>query len=401
MKLYNRTVFAEIKKYLGDEIVIVLQGARQVGKTHILLLIQKHLESQKRDVFYFDLEYPDLLLDFNSGVHALLSTLQAKGIKEKDEVFVLIDEIQHLDNPSSFIKIIADHHKNIKLIVSGSSSFEIGAKFTDSLVGRTVRFEIFPLSFEEFLHFKGKSYDLTHAKTSFVVSQLKQLYHEFVRFGGYPRIVLEGDEFKKKRFLLQIIDTYIRKDIRDLANVVDIKKFNDLLYVLASQSGGIVNIRSLSTQTHISYPTLKKYLFILEATFVIKLVKPYSKSPKVEISKNPKVYFHDTGLQSLLWLKDFQHTLLGPVFETNIFSELVKKYGKDFIYYWRTKNKVEVDFVLVRDNKVIPIEAKINFARFDGRAISSFCRRYKGNWWYVVGMEGKKENQHFVYGWEV
>jgi predicted AAA+ superfamily ATPase len=296
---------------------------------------------------------------------------------------------------------MADHHKHIRLIVSGSSTFDIKTKFTDSLAGRTLQFEVFPLSFAEFLTFKESAYTNTDNLSPAGLQQMKLLYAEYITFGGYPKIVLEPDGTKKKQHLLQLIDTYIRKDIRDLADVTDIAKFNGLLKILSSQSAQLLNISALSRETGISQPTVSKYLSILEETFVIKRVTPFSRSPKVEISKNPKVFFLDSGLQTLLWLSDFPTTMLGNVFETNVFGELIKRYGRQNINYWRTKSGLEVDFVVHRNSTLTALEVKSNFQAFSDRTITSFCRKHSITDWQVVGLEGKKTSRHALYPWEI
>ena len=401
MKLYKRKIFDQIQPYVGDDTVIVLHGARQVGKTHILFYLRNTLTALGKKVFYYDLEYPDLLSDLNKGVEVFVSDLTGKGYIEGEEVYVLIDEIQYLDNPTSFIKIIADHYKNIHLIVSGSSTFDIKSKFKDSLAGRTTSFEIFPLSFEEYLEFKEIEYIPSKVQSPSGIATLIQRYREFVIYGGYPKVVLEPIEEKKKQYLLQMIDTYIRKDIRDLAKITDIKKFNNMLKVMASQSGQLLDLASLSRETTISFPTLQKYITILEETFVIKRVSPYSKSPSVEISKNPKIFFFDSGLQSILWFNSFQKTLLGSIFETNIFGELVKKFGRSAIHFWRTKTRQEIDFIVEHSNgSVLPIEVKINFQRFNPKAIETFARKYNVRNWKVIGLEGSKLSRNGFFPWE-
>lgn len=402
MKLYERKIFTQIEPHVGDDTIIVLHGARQVGKTHILFYIRDWLVKQGKKVFYYDLEYPELLEDLNKGVESFTSDLRGKGYVEGEEIYALIDEIQYLENPSSFLKIIADHYKNIHLIISGSSTFEIKSKFTDSLAGRTTTFEVFPLSFVEYLEFKEIDYILSQVTSSSGIAHLRQLYAEFVTYGGYPKVVLEPVVEKKKQYLLQVIDTYIRKDVRDLAKVDDTRKFNNMLKILASQSGQLLDATSLSRETTISFSTLQKYLTVLEETFVIKRVSPYSKSPSVEISKNPKIFFFDSGLQSLLWLNNFQDAPMGSVFETNIFSELVKKYGRHSIHFWRTKTHMEIDFVIENnDGSVLPLEAKINFGRFESRAMDAFTKKYKVPDWGVIGLEGKKLAQKGLYPWEI
>ena len=402
MQLYKRDIFNEIKPYLGDETILVLLGARQVGKTHVLKYIQKLLEEEKSKTFYYDLEYPDLLGILNKGTSEFISNLGSKGYLENENVFVFIDEIQYLDNPSSFLKIIADHYKNIHLIVSGSSTFDIKTKFTNSLAGRYISFEIFPLSFREFLKFKNSEYVNIDSLSFSALYHIKLLYAEFIKYGGYPRIVLEPDETKKRDHLLQLIETYVRKDIRDLADITDINKFNSMLKVLASQSGQILNVAALSRETTISQSTLHKYLSILEETFVIKRVTPFSHSPSVEISKNPKIFFLDSGLQSLLWFGNFQTTLLGNVFETNVFSELVKKYGRRNIHFWRNKQQKEIDFIIEKDDlSILPIEVKTNFAQFSLKSINNFLKKYKLDKFNVVGLEGRKDKDYFKYPWEI
>lgn len=402
MKIYKRKVFDQLQPYIGDETIIVLYGARQVGKTHILFYLRDYLSARGEKVFYYDLEYPELIEDLNKGVDVFIADLKGKGYKEHETIYALIDEIHHLDNPSSFLKIIADHYKNIHIIVSGSSTFNIKSKFTDSLAGRTTNFEVFPLSFAEFIDFKKSNYKISQVSSSSSITHLVELYREFVTYGGYPKVVLEPEAEKKKSYLLQVIDTYIRKDVRDLAHVEDIRKFNNLLYVLSSQSGQLVDMAALSRETTLSFPTLQKYLNILEETFVIKLLSPYSKSPSVEISKNPKIFFYDSGLQSLLWFKNFQLTMLGTVFETNVFGELVKKFKRQAIHFWRTKTRQEIDFIVEKDDgTIMPVEVKINFQRFSGRAIDSFQRKYKTPTWKLVGLDGVKKGKNEIYPWEI
>lgn len=401
MKLYKRHIFDKIQPYLGDETILVLLGARQVGKTHILYYIQNYLKEQNHKTLYYDLEFPDLLSLLNQGTDAFLADLESKGYGKGENIFVFIDEIQYLNNPSSFLKIIADHYKNIHLIVSGSSTFNIKTKFTDSLAGRTLNFEVFPLSFAEFITFKESIYTNIANLSSAGLKHIQMLYAEYITYGGYPKIVLEPNSVKKQQHLLQLIDTYVRKDVRDLADITDITKFNSMLKVLSSQSGQLLNVASLSRETNISQPTLYKYLSLLEETFIIKRITPFSHSPSVEISKNPKIFFLDSGLQSLLWLGNFQSTMLGTILETNVFSELVKQYGRGNINFWRTKSGQEIDFILNLPSRLIAIEVKTNFQQFNARAMESFCGKYKTQDWKVVGLEGKKSSAHYCFPWEI
>lgn len=409
-KLYKRAIFDEISKYLLTSEIIVLHGARQVGKTHLLYFIEKYLKKEGFTTYYIDLEDSRFLKILNAGVNEFLKHLEEEGfsinsLKAREKIFVLIDEIQYLKESSSFLKLIADHHTEIKLIVSGSSSFSIKSKFKDSLVGRTVDFELFPLSFEEFLEFKEqkispdilKNKNLTDKKTE----ELKFFFKEYALYGGYPKIVLAKEIEMKEKYLQQIIDTYIKKDIRDLAKIREIEKFNKLTEVLASQSGQMLDVSELANTCRLSKQTVKDYFFILENTYIIKLVKPYFKNIRSELFKTPKIFFYDSGLSQMLWLKQLQKEIIGSVFETAIFGELAKKYGSENVFYWRTADKKEIDFILKKGKEILPIEAKINFKQFefDSTAIDYFCDKYKIKSYIVSGLRGEIKDGNFYYPW--
>ena len=155
-----------------------------------------------------------------------------------------------------------------------------------------------------------------------------------------------------------------------------------MLKVLSFQSGQLLNIAALSRETGISQPTIHKYLSILEETFIIKLITPYSHSPSVEISKNPKIFFLDSGLQSLLWLDGFAPTLLGNILETNIFSELVKLHGRHNIHFWRTKSGQKIDFILDLPTGLTPT-------------------KYKSKPGLVVALLGTPKDQYYLYPWQL
>ncbi|MBU4369196.1 ATP-binding protein [Patescibacteria group bacterium] len=400
-KIYKRKIIDEILKYLYDSEVIVLYGARQVGKTFILYWLKNYLREKKEPVYYLDLEERKYLEILNQGPENLKKLLLEQGFDLEKKIFVLIDEIQYLENPTNFLKLISDHYPNLKLIVSGSSTFEIRKKFEKALVGRTLVFEIFGLSFEEFLIFKEYQWKIEPVLTKAKENQLRELFKEFALYGSYPKIALISEKEKKEKRLWQIIDTYLKKDIRDLAEVKEIEKFNKLLETLASQTGNLLNIEELSNTCRLAKQTVERYLFILEQTYIIKLVKPFFKNLRSELFKTPKIYFYDSGLAHLLWLKVISPEVLGKIFETAIFSELTKNFGKESLHYWRTKDKKEIDFILRLRNEIIPIEIKVNFAMFSKRTIGYFLKKYKLNQYYCIGLRGENKNKEFIYPWEI
>jgi len=400
--LFKRAIIDELLKYIDTDDILVLHGARQVGKTSILYYLQNVLKTKDKPVYYADLEDSRLKTLLDSGPEEFFKHLREEGYDLEKKLYVFIDEIQYLENPSAFLKLTADHYKNLKLIISGSSSFEIKAKFKDSLVGRTLEFEVFNLSFEEFALFKGKPLPTgAGALTKGKVEELKALYKEYALCGGYPKVTLAASRELKEKYIQQIIDTYIRKDIRDLAKIKDVGKFNKLLEVLASQSGNLLNVTELANTCQLSMPTVEKYLFILENTYVIRLLRPFSGNLRSELFKMPKIFFYDTGLMQLLWMKSLLKEVMGNVFETSVFTELVKKYGKDSVFYWRNKDKKEIDFILKRRGSLLPLEVKLNFDRAEPGTIKYFNGKYGLKDYRIVGLTGEPVGKFLIYPWQV
>lgn len=381
-KLYPRKILPEIAKYLDDPGIILLVGARQVGKTSILHLLMDEVRKRGRaekTVHYFDLEDFALLDVFNAGVKEFIAYLNATGVDTKKKQFIFVDEIQYMANPANFLKLIADNHKNLKLIVSGSSTLEIRRKFKDSLAGRKVVFEIFPLDFSEFLVFKGeqalsdalvksdirhisKKVEIEQVPARLLKAELARYFQEYLVFGGYPKVALEAEHDKKTAYLTDIYNSYVKKDIKDIMRVDNITAFNNLLKVLALQVGSLVNLSELCTSVKIARETLERYLFLLENTFIIKTVTPYSGNPRKEISKMPKIYFVDTGMRNIV-IRNLgrldDRADAGALVENGVYGNMLKNLAPlQEIHFWRTLSKNEVDFVVVKEKEIKPIEVK-------------------------------------------
>jgi predicted AAA+ superfamily ATPase len=213
--------------------------------------------------------------------------------------------------------------------------------------------------------------------------------------------VLTSEIGVKEKYLQQIVDTYIRKDIRDLAEIKDVNKFNRLLEILASQSGNLLNISELASTCSLSRETVERYLFLLEQTYILRLVRPFSRNIRSELTKTPKIFFYDTGLMQILWLKQLQKELLGPVFETSIFAELTKLHGSDNILYWRTQDKKEIDFVVRSGKKTIPIEAKLTFPRNVSTGIHTWKEIYGATDPLTIGLNGTPTETGSMYPWQL
>ncbi len=304
--------------------------------------------------------------------------LNLQGATTDRKNFCLIDEIQYLENPSNFLKLIHDHYPHIKLIITGSSSFEIRSKFKDALTGRKITFVVRPLSFFEYLRFRESGMEqhkkLLNLKTiiqddsiadkyNLLTPKMLPLWEDFVIYGGYPKTALEKQASIRQQVLREIHNSYIRKDIKDIAKIENIYKFNNLVEFLALQTANLFRADEVCKEVAINIKTLEKYLFILENTFITSRLRPYHTNRQKELTKMPKLYFSDNGLLNAI-IGDFrgiaQRPNRGELAENLCFSELAKSIGSfKRLYYWRTTNKQEVDFVLVMEQeKKIPIEVK-------------------------------------------
>jgi uncharacterized protein len=343
----------------------VLIGARQIGKTTVLRQLESKLKSEGKEVVFLNLEKQDILHALNENPENIFQYCN----KAAQRTFVLIDEIQYLKNPSNFLKLLFDEYApKLKLIVTGSSAFYLDAKFKDSLAGRKKIFQLYTLSFEEFLHFKQEDKLLEHIqnlkrgaiKKSTQAKKIQLLLEEYIIYGGYPAVVLENNIDQKIERLADLRDSYIKRDVLK-SGVRDENKFYTLLQILASQTGSLVNTAELSNTIRSTGITIESHLAILQKCFHIQLIKPYYKNLRKELTKMPKCYFHDTGLRNVL-VQNFSPLAIrqdkGELFENFIFTQLRNTYTADALQYWRTTDGNEVDFIINAKQHKKAIEVK-------------------------------------------
>jgi predicted AAA+ superfamily ATPase len=371
MNLITRPIIKKIKGQLEKGNIVVLIGARQVGKTSILKLLIQDLKEKvpSKSLFYFDLEKEELLEIFQS-YRNLINYLQLQGASLKKKIYLFIDEFHYIQNPTKLLKILHDSYPNFKIVATGSSSLKISKKIKESLVGRKRIFKIYPLCFEEFLLFKksplkevlervkNKKLDIT----SPILEDFLREWEEFLIFGSYPKVTLTEGKEEKVEELAEIYHSYVEKDIKAFLKLENILAFNKLIKILASQIGSLANIHQLSNLVNISRETLERYLFVLENTFIIKLIPPFFTNKQKEIVKMQKVFFFDPGIRNFS-LKEFKEIDLRPdkgaLIENGVFSEMIKQITPlEDIYFWRTQLGREVDFILKSNGQLIPLEVK-------------------------------------------
>ncbi|MCF7793844.1 MAG: ATP-binding protein [Candidatus Cloacimonetes bacterium] len=389
MQYYHRLIETEIKKQLAKPEAIFILGARQVGKTSLM----KHLMSEltPEEILYMDLENPENLTLINAGINEFLNFLQYKNSKHENKKYIFIDEIQYAADFSSLIKYMVDHYSDkYKFILSGSSSLQIRKQFQESLVGRKIIFELYPLNFTEFCRFKEEdhiadiligidSFKLATDPLRFARNKVQNIWQEFLIFGGFPKAVLQNEKKDKIRVLQDIVNSYIFKDIRHIFNLEKVDQFNHLIKLLAVFTGKQLNFSQLATESRLHKQSLEHYINALESGYIIKLIKPFHRNLSSELRKTPKCYFIDNGLRNCL-INNFTDTEFrtdrGEILENYIFSQLIKRTDINTkLNYWRTKNKQEIDFIWQKENQLFALESKWN--QIAGKNLKKFVSSYK------------------------
>ncbi len=262
------------------------------------------------------------------------------------------------------MKYLYDFHRDkVKLIVTGSFLFEVKGKFRDSLVGRKISFNLTPLTFEEFIDFKDGS-SLAYVNQNDIPDVIRnrfiELLEEYLIYGGLPEIVLTKDVEMKKMLLRDYVNTYLNKDIRYISGSNDILRYNDLLAVLASRISGLLNIEEICNTLGMKRPKVKKYLEHLSLSTLIYLIPPYFTNIRTQITKMKKIFLFDVGIRNQI-LSNFNSLNIrndaGALIENFILNELINHFGRESIFYYRSKIGCEIDFI-IRKDKLFPLEAE-------------------------------------------
>lgn len=358
----ERQIHKKIRNFLKERQIIVITGMRRVGKTTLVKELLREIESENK--VYIDLqqvENREMFSDKNFD-NILLQLKNKNGLDLSQKMYIAIDEIQLVPELPGIIKYLYDHN-DIKFIVTGSSSYYMKNLFTESLSGRKIIFEVYPLDFEEFLNFKN----IKHGNGGdFLISTIsgsgygffKAYYEEFIEYGGFPEVVLANSLEVKKEMLRDIINSYINIDVETLSDFKKKEDFYKLVKILAGQVGSRLDYAKLSKIVGISDVTLRNYLKFLEDTYLIRRISVFTNSREKEITKAQKLYFSDTGLANIL--ADLSG---GAKFENTIFNQL-KHFGE--VRYYALKTGREIDFILKRDKEaLVALEVKETPTYFD------------------------------------
>jgi len=399
-----REIYQKIKSVIGSPEAIVITGMRRTGKTTLLRFISDNIKSENK--IFLDLENPVNQKYFQEeNYDKAADNLKFLGLNVRQKSYVFLDEIQFVKNIPSVIKYLADHYK-IKFFLSGSASFYLKNLFSESLAGRKYIFELFPLTFREFLALKSvkRQWPATREQgerssrrmtenardvTRPVFSELDRYYDEYLMFGGFPGVVQKESVEEKKMALEEIFSSYFQLEVRQLGDFRKIDSIRDLMFLLMQRTGSRLDIQKLSKELGVARETVYNYISFLENTYFIKLIRPFSRNRDIELRSQPKFYLCDSGL-----VNQFARVDKGALFENAVFSALRLK-GE--LNYYQRKSGVEIDFIL---NKKSAYEVKTSPGQRDLARLSELTRELKLKDYSVIS-RNYFSNERIKYGFMI
>ena len=366
--MIERTLYKTIENKLFDGKVIVLVGARQVGKTTLL----KQLFRQKEGVLWLngdELQVQNLFA--NASADRLLSEFSNSKI-------VILDEAQRIENIGLRLKLIADSDSEVQVIATGSSAFELANKVNEPLTGRKWEYQMFPLSFGEMVAHHGK------------LKEMRMLPRRII-YGYYPEVVTnDGNEVE---ILKLLTDAYLYKDILSWESIKHPDKLQTLLRALAYQVGSQVSYNELSQMCSMDSKTVERYINLLEQCYIIFRLPSFSRNLRHELKSSRKIYFYDNGIRNVL-IADYRapevRQDIGALWENFVIAERMKsnEYYHRWVnrYFWRTKQQQEIDYLEESGGKLHAYEMKWN-QRAKASITKTFTEAYPNTEFQVITPE--------------
>ncbi len=340
--------------------IIAVVGPRQAGKTTFLKEKSKNINANY--IFFDD---PDSRELFEKDV----KKFEIQYLNKKISV---LDEVQYCKDAGPKLKYLADSNYNMWL--TSSSEVILSKDILSYLVGRVTILKLYPFSLEEYLRSQS------HKELTSTV--LKRSIYFHCIYGGYPKVVTTDDVELKKIILKDLTQTMVLKDVARNFNIEDISSLEKFVKYLSYNYSNLISYNDITSNLGLSFQTLKKYLDALQKSYLIKVIQPFYKNKLKEISKQPKLYFYDTGLRNSIANEE---DLTGELFENYVFTELTKK-GFE-LKYWRTKTKLEVDFIIEKEQPV-PVEVKLKSQSRPTKGLKRFIDLHKVKKAFIVNYEG-------------
>lgn len=341
--MITRNLKQKIINYLQPNKVVIIFGARRVGKTVLMNQIAEQFDGKK--LIMNGEDYDTLALLENRSINNYRNLLE--GID-----FLIIDEAQHIPEIGAKLKLMVDEIQGIKILISGSSSFDLFNQSGEPLVGRSTLFHLTTFSQAEISQIENRLQTQQNLETRLI-------------FGSYPEVVLMNSQEQKKEYLKNIVNSYLLKDILMVDGIKNASKMKELLQLISLQTGSEVSYEELGRRLGMSKNTVEKYLDLLSKTFVIFRLGAFSRNLRKEVTKAGKWYFFDIGIRNAL-IGAFNSLALrqdvGALWENYLISERIKKNLNENInkelYFWRTYDRQEIDLVEVSGDEIAAFEFK-------------------------------------------
>lgn len=334
---YNRTIYKTILENIGKKPILVLYGARQVGKTTLIKTILKEF---KKTLYLQGDDPKDALLLEHRSADELSDIVSGYDL-------IVIDEAQRIKDIGTTLKLIADNVKDVKVIASGSSSFELANKLSEPLTGRNRKFYLYPLSIIELIDAYG---DIN----------IKKELDTYMTFGMYPRIVATESRGEKALLIKELTGDYLFKDLFMFGDIRNSFAFEKLIKLLALRIGSEISYSELAKEVGISRDTILNYISLLEQAFIIFRLTPLYTNKTKEINKSHKIYFYDVGIRNAIINNTDPMELRpdkGAIFENFFIAEKVKE--REYsdrtseIHFWKSRSGSEIDFIEVESGGII------------------------------------------------
>jgi predicted AAA+ superfamily ATPase len=357
--IYQREIIPLLESELDKKETTVITGMRQVGKTTLLNHLYSKIVSQNKAIFDFENPLHRKIFE-EENYDAIWNNLTVFGVTNKEKSYILLDEIQNLPVISSVTKYLNDHY-DVKFIVTGSSSYYLKNLFPESQSGRKLIFEVFPLTFHEFLGFKGIEKERINSflgkakqKNNIAYGKYISYYREYMEYGGFPRVVKEENRERKQMLLNEVFTSYFEKDVKTLTDIKDSSIIRDLILLLVPRVGSKIEIGKIASALSVSRETIYNYLALLEQTYFISFLSKFTSSIDRQAAGTKKLFLCDGGVANFLGKLSE-----GQLFEQSIFQNLNKSHK---LNYFSNDQGGEIDFIV--DSKVA-IEVKLNPSRQD------------------------------------
>jgi uncharacterized protein len=369
--MVSRTITEKLLQAFYKKKVIILLGARQVGKT---TLLKELVKQANKPTMWFNADEADILEAFSSAVTST-QLIQLIGTKSQ---LVIIDEAQQIPDIGRKLKLIYDNRPDIQVIATGSSAFDLQHQTAEPLTGRKKTFHLYPISYQE-----------TVIDTSTL--EAKRLLDTRLTYGLYPEVV--NNPGQEKEILIEIAQSYLYKDVLQMDSIRKPSHLEKLLKALAFQVGSEVSYHELAqTIGNIDTATVEKYLDLLEKAFVIFKLPAFNRNLRNEIKKGKKYYFYDNGIRNVL-ISNFSIPDMrqdkGALLENFLISERLKhnSYTGRFVntHFWRTHDKAEIDYLEEVDGMLYAYEFKWKAKKV--RFPASFLQAYPQHQTAVVSRE--------------